>query len=134
MNYAGVHSISQLDLMNTMPEILIVALILIIVRILYIATLFQKAGEKWWYSIIPIYNNWIMIKIGINKAHPLFLLLYLVPYVNVLYAMMIEFVFIKAYKVSTPMAILYLIIPPIIGPIVAITDKYQYSEENKVNL
>ena len=46
MNYAGVHNISQLNLINTMPEILIVVLALIVIRIVYTAKLFEKAGEK----------------------------------------------------------------------------------------
>lgn len=117
-----------------MPEILIVVLAFIVIRIVYTAKLFEKAGEKWWYALIPIYYNWIMMKIGMNKAHPLFLLLYLIPYVNVIFAMIVEFIFIRAYKVSIPMTILYLIIPPIIGLLVAFSNKYQYSEENKVNL
>ena len=134
MNHTEIYNINQLDLINTMPEILIVVLALIVIRIVYTAKLFEKAGEKWWYALIPIYYNWVMMKIGMNKAHPLFLLLYLIPYVNVIFTMIVEFIFIRAYKVSIPMTILYLIIPPIIGLLVAFSNKYQYSEENKVNL
>ena len=134
MNHTEIYNINQLDLINTMPEILIVVLALIVIRIVYTAKLFEKAGEKWWYALIPIYYNWVMMKIGMNKAHPLFLLLYLIPYFNVIFAMAVEFIFIRAYKVSIPMTILYLIIPPIVGLLVAFSNKYQHSEENKVNL
>ena len=49
MNHTEIYNINQLDLINTMPEILIVVLALIVIRIVYTAKLFEKAGEEWWY-------------------------------------------------------------------------------------
>lgn len=41
---------------------------------------FEKAGEPGWASLVPIYNVYVMLKIGGNPGW--YLLLFLVPLVN----------------------------------------------------
>ena len=42
----------------------IIALIIFIIELIATYKLYKKAGYKGWESIIPFYNNWILIKIA----------------------------------------------------------------------
>jgi hypothetical protein len=58
----------------------LIPLLFCIFYIYSIWLIFEKAGEAGWKAIIPIYNNYILIKIA---GHPWwFLLLLFVPFVN----------------------------------------------------
>lgn len=57
--------------------------------------LFAKAGQPGWASIIPIYNSIIYLKIA-GKAW-YWLLLYLIPVVNIVVSILVLQAFLKAY-------------------------------------
>lgn len=57
--------------------------------------IYEKAGEAGWKSIIPIYNLYILFKIAFGNGW-MFLLL-LVPIVNFVFAIMLNFKLAKAY-------------------------------------
>ncbi|QLC33412.1 signal peptidase I [Halarchaeum sp. CBA1220] len=59
----------------------LVWLVLVLVSIAGIWKTFEKAGEPGWAAIIPIYNTYVMLKIGGNAWW--WLLLFLVPIVNI---------------------------------------------------
>lgn len=59
----------------------LVWLVLVLVSIAGVWKTFAKAGEPGWAAIIPIYNTYVMLKIGGNAWW--WLLLFLVPVVNI---------------------------------------------------
>lgn len=105
--------------------------------------LFEKAGEEGWKSLIPIYNQLIMIKIAFNNqknwlmASPLLIvvssvlpsdnyvssLIYAIATGMAIYA---SYGFIRRFT-DTPLAIVSLFFPIIVYPIVAFSSKYEYT-------
>lgn len=62
----------------------VIVLIVLVIAVLEIASLwkiFVKAGRSGWASLIPIYNSYVLIKIAGKSGW--WLLLYFVPFVNV---------------------------------------------------
>lgn len=110
--------------------------------LIFIATwkLFEKAGEEGWKILIPVYNAYIIAKIGTGNGWLIF-----APFVGgilsaiigkgfivgivmlVVYAIMIyvQFSFIRRFT-DTGLAILAMFVPFIVYPIVAFSDKYTY--------
>ncbi|GAC1379487.1 MAG: hypothetical protein NVSMB45_01660 [Ginsengibacter sp.] len=60
-----------------------IAGILIIVQVLSLWIIFEKADQPGWKSIVPVYNLYIMLKIAGKPGW--WLLLFLIPGINVLY-------------------------------------------------
>ncbi|MCR5430221.1 MAG: DUF5684 domain-containing protein [Eubacterium sp.] len=60
---------------------LVIAIIICILTIIAMWKIFDKAGEKGWKSIIPIYNTYIFFKITWGNGW--FFLLMLIPFVNI---------------------------------------------------
>lgn len=120
-----------------------VALIVSIITIISQWKLFKKADEEGWKSIIPLYNTYTMIKIAFGRGKewlmagvvlsmlalavgtetPAGLILSLIGSVFSIY---ISFQFIRRYT-GVGMAVASLFFPVIIYPIVAFSDKYQYT-------
>lgn len=105
--------------------------------------LFTKAGEEGWKSIVPLYNsftminiafsgkkNWLMIAViasalsGFMEEGFVMTILSLAAAAINIY---ISYNFINRYA-GSGMAVLSLFFPMIIYPIVAFSDKYQYTE------
>ena len=130
--------------------LLSIALILLCLSIFMIITtwrLFEKAGEEGWKSIIPIYSQLIMIKIAFSNqknwlmAGPLLIviwsvlpsdnyvssLIYLIAAGMSIYA---SYGFIRRFT-DTPLAVLSLVFPVIVYPIVAFSSNYQYTPYQK---
>lgn len=104
--------------------------------------LFEKAGEPGWKMLIPVYNGYIMAKIGTGKGWLIF-----APFIGGILSVMagegiialivilaiaaisiyIQFSFIKRFA-DTGMAVASMFVPVIIYPIVAFSDKYVYDE------
>lgn len=62
------------------PFFHLLPLLICIFYIYSLWSIFEKAGEPGWKAIIPIYNNYILIKIA---GHPWwFLILFFIPFVN----------------------------------------------------
>lgn len=62
--------------------VLVIQLAILVALIAGMAKVFAKAGEPAWGAIVPIYNTYLLIKIGGNPWW--YLLLLLIPLVNVL--------------------------------------------------
>lgn len=63
---------------------LLFPLMICLILIIAMWRVFEKAGQPGWTSIIPIYNTYIMIKIGGKPGW--WLLLLLIPGVNLIFA------------------------------------------------
>lgn len=62
---------------------IVISLILAVISIAGYYRIFEKAGEKGWKAIIPVYNLYIMFKITFGKG--IMFLLLLIPVVNVVF-------------------------------------------------
>lgn len=131
----------------------ILAIIFIVLGILFIVTivaqwkLFTKAGEAGWKSIVPLYNSYTLIEIAFSKTKNW---LFIAPMLSFalglgdglfningaivgailiassLVNIYVGIEFVKRYA-STGMAIGSLFVPFIIYPIIAFSDKYEYT-------
>ena len=75
--------------------ILTFVFIIWLIAILSLWQVFDKAGEAGWKSIIPIYNTYVLSKIG-GQPIWVFLLLFL-PFVGLIGSLMIAFGVAKAF-------------------------------------
>lgn len=90
----------------------IVCLGLIILQIAIYWRLFTKAGQQGWACLIPIYNVYIMLKIGNRPGY--WLLLMLIPLVNVILSLVALASFIEAYGKSRISSFLLALFFPVI--------------------
>ncbi len=77
------------------PGMTIFSLLLTVFYVFCMWKLFTKAGEAGWKCIIPIYNYYIMLKIGGKPGW--WLLLFFIPIVNIIAAFMILSAFLGAF-------------------------------------
>lgn len=68
----------------------IVILIIAIISVIANWMIFKKANKPGWASIVPIYN--IVVQYQIVKMNPLLILLYLIPFVNIVAAFVLTIV------------------------------------------
>jgi hypothetical protein len=68
---------------------LLIYLIFIVAYVVAGWKVFEKAGEAGWKVLIPIYNTIIMLKIV--GYSPWYILLFLVPIVNLIFAIMVAY-------------------------------------------
>jgi hypothetical protein len=88
-------------------------LIILVVAIVAMWKLFVKAGEPGWASIIPLYNTYTLVKIaGFN---PLLFLLFLVPIVNVVFAIYVMIKIGEAFGKTVGWSVIFLVILSFIG-------------------
>ena len=63
---------------------IIICLVFVVIAIAGMWKAFEKAGQPGWGSIIPVYNSYLMLKIGGKPGW--WLLLFLIPGVNIIFA------------------------------------------------
>ncbi len=88
-------------------------LIIAVVAIVAMWKIFVKAGEPGWAAIIPLYNTYTLVKIaGLN---PLLFLLFLVPVVNVVFAIYVMIKIGEAFGKTVGWSVIFLVILSFIG-------------------
>ena len=97
-----------------------VSFALAILTIVAMWKLFKKAGKPGWAAIIPIYNIIVMLEIAGMPGW--YVLLLLIPIVNVVIAILIILRFVKAYGKGTGFGILTIFFAPIMYAIMAFGD------------
>ncbi|MEL6590260.1 MAG: DUF5684 domain-containing protein [Bacteroidota bacterium] len=99
--------------------------------------IFEKAGEKGWKAIIPIYNYWTLYEIA-GKPGWWSLLIFgaFVPFLNVLFVPAVTVIYIIAvvalarkFKLGDGMTVGLIFLPMVFFPIVALGD-YQYHPDD----
>ena len=78
---------------------------------------FEKAGQPGWSSLIPIYNIYVLCKIAGKPGW--WVLLFCIPLVNVVIAVIVDLELAKAFGKSAAFGIGLLLIPYIFYPILA---------------
>ena len=87
--------------------------------------LFKKAGKPGWGCLIPIYNTYLMLKIGGRPGW--WILLLLIPIVDIVIAIIALASFLKAYgKGSAGSVLLAIFFSAIYFPYLAFSKNVQY--------
>jgi hypothetical protein len=87
--------------------------------------IFTKAGQPGWASIVPIYNNWVMVT-EICKMEPLWFFLGFVPIGNIIAAWKICMELAKKFGKSDGFGVGLFLLGPIFAAILAFGDaRYQ---------
>ncbi len=98
---------------------------LMVLMVASLWVLFSKAGEPGWAALIPIYNTYTMLKIAGRPWY--WLLLYLVPLVNIVIGIIALNDFLKAYgKGGVGSFLLTILFPIIYLPYLAFSSSVQY--------
>jgi hypothetical protein len=108
-------------------EQVIPLIIMLAVGILMIASmwvLFTKANEPGWAAIVPIYNIIVLLKIAGKPVW--WIVLFLIPFVSFIAAILIYISFAKSFGKSAGYGIGMILLPFVFFPMLAFSDaKYQ---------
>ena len=103
----------------------------IIVTIMGMWRVFEKAGHPGWACIIPFYNIYILLKIAEKPGW--WLLLYFIPLVNIVIAVMVMISVAKNFNKDVGYAIGLMLLPFIFYPILGLGDA-EYMGEREYSL
>jgi len=103
---------------------MIVFLVIAVVVIIGFWKVFVKAGQPGWASIIPIYNAYILLKIAGRPGW--WLLLFLIPLVNIVIALLVAMDVAKAFGQSAVFGVVLLFLLGGIGYLVLGFGNYRY--------
>ncbi len=78
---------------------IVIAAVAAVIGIIAFWRVFKKAGQPGWAAIIPIYNTYIILKIVGRPAW--WLLLYLIPFVNLIVSIVVSIDMAKVFGKST---------------------------------
>jgi len=102
----------------------LIRLAIIVLMIVSMWQIFTKAGQPAWASIIPFYNLYILLKIAAKPGW--WLILFLIPLVNLVFAFLLCLAVAEKFGKSTGFAVGMFFLPFIFYPILAFSDA-QYS-------
>ena len=105
--------------MDLLP-IAIIEIVLVVVVIAGFWKTFEKAGQPGWASIIPIYNVYIMCKIGGKPGW--WVLLMCIPFVNVIFSIWLDNMISKSFGKDEGFTFGLVILPFIFYPILGFGD------------
>lgn len=102
--------------------ILCLAFVVFVIASLW--TVFNKAGQPGWAAIVPIYNIYVLLKIAGRPGW--WLLLYLIPIVSFVIAIIVSIDVAKAFGKGSGFGVGLALLSPIFYPILAFGDaRYQ---------
>ncbi|MBQ9530682.1 MAG: hypothetical protein IJR70_01275 [Eubacterium sp.] len=110
------------------PAVTAGALIGVVLSIVALWKIFQKAGEEGWKAIIPFYNMFTFVKI-IDGNGIKFLLL-IIPVVNIVYSIILDIRLARAFGKSGGFAVGLIFLGPIFELILAF-DNSEYQGPQK---
>lgn len=97
--------------------VILIYLAIIVLMIASLWKIFSKAGKPGWASIVPIYNIIVMLEI-VGKP-TWWIILYLIPFVNIVVGIIINIQMAKAFGKDTGFAIGLILLPFIFFPLLA---------------
>ena len=101
---------------------------ILVVNLICMWRIYIKAGYPGWYSIIPVYSLLILFKI-VNRPS-WWILLFLIPIVNIIFAIWVINLLAKKFKKDEAFTLGLIFLPLIFYPILAHRETKFYSEEN----
>jgi hypothetical protein len=126
---------SPIQILGVSPLEFIITLLILCAYIGGLWKIFEKAGEKGWKSIIPIYNIYIFFKIV--NIPPWAIVLLIIPVVGGLLALYAHFKFANAFNKGLAFGFLVVLFPWIAFPLLGFgsytyDDKYRYTTRDSV--
>jgi hypothetical protein len=118
------YSVSYSADMSSNPVFWIVYAAVIVVGIIAMWRVFTKAGRPGWAAIVPIYNTYTLIKIAGYSGW--FLLLLLIPVVNIVILVVISLGVAKNFGKSGVFGFIGLVIFSLIGYLILAFGSAQY--------
>jgi len=115
---------SQSDGAALSGAMMIVMLALAVVFTAGFWKVFTKAGQPGWASLIPIYNAYILIKIAGRPGW--WLLMLLIPFVNIVFSIMLAIDIAKAFGQSAAFGVVLLFLLCGVGYLVLGFGNYRY--------
>ena len=107
------------------PVLIILYLAVVVFYVACQWILVAKAGEPGWSVIIPIYNIYIMLKIGGKPG--IWILLMMIPFVNIVIGILTMAAFLRAYgRDGAGPVLLMLFFPYIYLPYLALSKNVQF--------
>ena len=88
--------------------------------------IFKKAGQPGWGILVPFYNIYLMQIIAFPKEKWPFIFLLLLPGVNAVYGIYLQYSFARSYGLSTGGSIAYLFFSPIMNFYLAFSGQVTY--------
>ena len=100
------------------------AILIFIIEIIGLWKIFDKAGEKGWKAIIPIYNLYILFKITYGAG--VYFLLLLIPIADIVFWIIMDVKLAKAFGHGIEFTLGLIFLEPIFLLVLAFNDdKYQ---------
>ncbi len=106
---------------------LLFVLAAVVISIMGLWKMFEKAGQPGWASIIPIYNVYVILKVAARPGW--WLLLFLIPFVNFVISLIIGLDLAKKFGKSEVFGIILLGLFSGIGYIIVGFDDSTYSAD-----
>lgn len=103
----------------------LVWLALAVIGIVAMAKLFMKANRQWWEAIIPFYNTYVLLQIVGRPGW--WFLLFLIPFVNIVIAIIVYIDLAKSFGKDVGWGILTILFPYIMYPIMAFSKNIHYT-------
>lgn len=114
----GVKSFAVWGTVSFGPLTFLITLILSVLTIVGMWKIFVKAGKPGWASIVPIYNLVIMLEIV--KKPTWWVILYFIPFVNIIVGLIIIFDLAKSFGKGIGFTIGMILLPFIFYPILGL--------------
>ena len=109
------------------PATTVVGLVFAVIAIIALWRVFSKAGRPGWAAIIPIYNIYTLVKVSGNSGW--FTLLYFIPIVNIIIAVIVALGVAKNFGKSGVFGIVGLFLFSVIGYLILGFGSAQYVGE-----
>jgi len=109
------------------PVTSVIGLIVAVIAIIALWRVFSKAGRPGWAAIIPIYNIYTLVKVSGNSGW--FTLLYFIPIVNIIIAVIVALGVAKNFGKSGVFGIVGLFLFSVIGYLILGFGSAQYVGE-----
>ena len=104
------------------------SLVIGLIYIISYAKVFKKAGKPWWASIVPIYNNIVMLQIA--KLPIWYIILLFIPIAQIYVIFKVNIEISKKFGKSTGFGVGMTLIPIIFIPLLAFSDNVYEGDEN----
>ncbi len=118
------------DINRDGPVPFIVSLVVLVIAIIALWRVFQKAGRPGWAAIIPIYNVYTLIKVG--GFHGALTILYYIPIVGIIVHLVVSIGVAKNFGKSGAFGFFLLWLLSLIGLLILGFGKAQYIGEKPV--
>jgi hypothetical protein len=118
------HGAGQEGLLAMSGAMMIVCLAILVVLIIGYWKVFVKAGQPGWAILIPIYNVYVLLKIAGRPGW--WLLLCLIPFVNIVIAIIVAIDVAKAFGQGAVFGVVLLFLLSAIGYLILGFGNYRY--------